>query len=142
MSGLDVKDLLNTRRKKNEIAQENAIPEFKQMIEMAEKDEEIIRATTYMGKVVQQFLQSANGNSHHAVTFSHIKTFRDEMIDIDMPEIYNEFCKDFKKRIFNNDFGDQRNFWADFKFQKLGLIRSTEDSEVTEQEAAEFLKFG
>ncbi|KAG4440232.1 hypothetical protein IFR05_004311 [Cadophora sp. M221] len=142
MSGLDVKDLLNTRRKKNEIAQDNAIPEFKQMIEMAEKDEEIIRATTHMGKVVRQSLQSANGNAHHAVTFSHMKVFRDEMIDIDMPEIYNEFCKDFKKRIFNNEFGDQRNFWADFKFQKLGLIRGNGDSEVTEQEAAEFLKFG
>ena len=142
MSGLNIKELLSTRRKKNEIAKENAIPEFKQMIENAEKDEDIVRATSHMAKLVRQNLQSSTGNANDEVVFSHMRAFRDEMVDIDMPEIYNDFCKDLKKRIFNEEFGDQRNFWAAFKFQKLGLIRGTGDSEVTEQEAADFLKSG
>ncbi|KAL2074790.1 hypothetical protein VTL71DRAFT_8569 [Oculimacula yallundae] len=141
VSGLDVKDLLTSRKKKNEIAQENAIPEFKQMIEFADKDEDIEKATDHMANVVRQSLQN-KGDAGYPVVYSQMKAFRDEMIDIDMPEKYNDFCRDLKKRIFAEEFGDQRNFWADFKFQKLGLIRGNGNTEVTEQEAAEFLKSG
>ncbi|CZT02065.1 related to ATP-dependent DNA helicase II, 80 kDa subunit (KU autoantigen protein P86) [Rhynchosporium agropyri] len=142
-SGLDIKALLTSRKKKNEIALENAIPEFKQMIEIANKDEDIEKATAQMGKTIRQSLHSTTGDAGHAVTFSQMKVFRDEMIDLDMPEIYNDFCHDFKKRIFAEEFGDQRNFWAAFKFQKLGLIRATGDSEgANEEEATDFFKFG
>ncbi|KAG4413194.1 hypothetical protein IFR04_013659 [Cadophora malorum] len=143
MSGLDVNELLNTRRQKSDISHENAIPEFKQLMQVTEKDEDIFKAVSQMGKAIRQSLKTAMGNVNHPVIFSQIKAVRDEMIDIDMPEIYNDFIKDLKTRIFQkNEFGDQRNFWADFKFQKLGLIRGSGNAGVTEEEAAEFLKFG
>lgn len=114
------------------------------MIELAETDEEIHKATANMAKLVRQSLKSTespNGNARYDGVITQMRAFREEMVEVDMGEIYNEFCRDLKKRIFNEEFGDQRNFWAGFKFQKLGLIRG-KDSEVTEQEAGDFLKSG
>lgn len=143
LSGLDVDALLNSSSRNNDISRENAIPEFRQMLASATKDETIAKATRQMGAHIRDFLKKSTGGSQDDQVFEMLAVFRREMVELEFPDLYNNFCADLKKRILSDDLGDQKGFWFKFKrHPRLGLIDSEtlDVSEVSEEQAAEFFR--
>jgi ATP-dependent DNA helicase 2 subunit 2 len=68
---------------------------------------------------------------------------RDELIDLEEPEVFNEFVKGLKARILSRELkGDRMEMWYLIKSRKLGLVddRMSEVSNVTEDKAKEVSK--
>ncbi|KUJ20967.1 SPOC domain-like protein [Mollisia scopiformis] len=139
LSGLDIESLL-VKNKPNKISKENAIPDFRQMLAAADKDETISDAVKGMSEVIKDLLQ-VTGDANDQRCQENIKVVREEMIDYEFPEFYNNFIRDLKKRVFKKEFGNKREFWQTIRLAKLGLIDSTiiSTSDVSPEEATEFL---
>ena len=65
---------------------------------------------------------------------------REECIEVEEPEVYNEFVRDLKKRMMEGALGgDRREMWLAVRSGRVGLIdkRASSRSEVSEGEARE-----
>jgi ATP-dependent DNA helicase 2 subunit 2 len=140
LSGLDVDSLLS-REKRQKISEKNAIPEFKQMLKESSDDNVITDASNQMSNIIRSLVKnSGTGAVTHSRAMENMKAFRDEMIALEMPEIYNDFFRDFKNKVMKGQLGgDEREFWRGLRGSKLGLIdkNACDYSEVTETEANE-----
>ena len=140
LSGLDVDSLLS-REKRQKISEKNAIPEFKQMLKDSSDDNVITDASNQMANIIRSLVKnSGTGAVTHSRAMENMKAFRDEMIALEMPEIYNDFFRDFKNKVMKGQLGgDEREFWRGLRGAKLGLIdkNACDYSEVTETEANE-----
>lgn len=137
LSGLDIESLLVKHKPKN-ISKENAIPEFRQILASADADEIVFNAVNEMAEIVRGFLQFM-GDAEYQRAQENIKVMREEMIDLEFPDKYNDFIRDLKQRIVKNEFGNRREFWQSLKHEKLGLIdvNTHPDAEVSPEEAKE-----
>ncbi|RYP47782.1 hypothetical protein DL768_006191 [Monosporascus sp. mg162] len=150
LSGLDVDALLAQDNKRKTLDPDNAIPEFKQMVENSweTKDPEgaikqIEGAVKQMDGIIRSFITDSLGDVAYDRVIEHIGVVRREMIVMEEPDFYNSFMKDLKKRLLQGELGgDRRELWWLIKGAKLGLIDSlaSESSNVTPEEAAEFFK--
>ncbi|RYO82584.1 hypothetical protein DL766_000202 [Monosporascus sp. MC13-8B] len=150
LSGLDVDALLAQNNKRKTLDPDNAIPEFKQMVENSweTKDPEgaikqIEDAVKQMGGIIQSLITDSLGDVAYDRVIEHIGVVRREMIVMEEPDFYNSFMRDLKKRLLQGELGgDRRELWWLIKGAKLGLIDSlvSESSKVTPEEAAEFFK--
>lgn len=139
MSGLDVDALLG-REKRAKITTENAIPEFKQMLETAEDISSIEEAAKQMGAITRSLITYSLGDSGYGRAIANLATMREELINMEEPALYNDFVKDLKKRLLGGELGgDRRDMMWEIRKAKLGLIdkRASEVSDVTEDEATE-----
>lgn len=69
---------------------------------------------------------------------------REELIEMEEPEVYNEFVRELKRQLLAEELGgDRREMWAEVRKNRLGLVekKSSERSKVGEEEAKEFLSF-
>ena len=67
---------------------------------------------------------------------------REELIEMEEPEAYNEFVRELKGQLLGEKLGgDRREMWGEIRRNKLGLIekKSSERSRVEEEEARAFL---
>lgn len=67
---------------------------------------------------------------------------RQEMIEMEEPEIWNDFIRGLKGKLLGEDLGgDRREMWWEIRRHKLGLIerKASEPSTVNEEEAKAFL---
>ena len=67
---------------------------------------------------------------------------REEAIDLEVPENYNEWMKKLKIDLLKEELnGDRRDMWFMIRANRMGLIQSKEigASHVGEDEAKEFL---
>jgi ATP-dependent DNA helicase 2 subunit 2 len=67
---------------------------------------------------------------------------RDELVAFEEPGLYNDFIRGLKKKLLNDQLGgDRREMWWLIRKNGIGLIdnRLSDRSEVTEQEARQFL---
>ncbi|XXG96623.1 hypothetical protein Hte_002911 [Hypoxylon texense] len=146
ISGLDVDALLNQpQNKRKKIDPNNAIPEFKQMVEYASEESEIEDAAKQMGGIIRSLITNSLGDSGYDRAVENLGVFRDTMVRWEMPALYNSFLVDFKKRLLSGELGgDRRELWWQMKGARssLGLIDQSvsEPSNVTPEEAAEFFK--
>ena len=149
-SGLDVDALLDEgiARKKKRISKENAIPEFKQTLRhrlnAANKDEEIEDAVKDMGQIVRSLIKESMGDKDYARAQEDIGVMREQCIEFEFPQLYNDFLRDLKKQISSGALGgDRREMWAKYirwpGNGRLGLITNSqcEASDVKEDEAKE-----
>ncbi len=140
LSGLDVNSLLN-REKRHKISNENAIPEFKQMVNSAKEDNAIKDAIDQMSKIIKELITKSNvGDTGYAQAQEQTQVMRAESINYEMWKEYNDFIRDFKERMVNGELGgDRREFWFNLKNAKLGLIDqdTLEQSDVSGKEARE-----
>lgn len=139
LSGLDIESLLVKHKPdKKAISKENAVPEFKQTLATATADEVVFKAVDEMAEIVRELLQGA-GDVNYQRAQEYIKVMREEMIDLEFPDTYNDFIRDFKDRIFKEEFGNRTEFWMNLNFAKLGLIDTTTlpESGVSPDEAKE-----
>lgn len=150
-SGFDVDSLLNEglERKKKKISKDNAIPEFKQTLrhrlDAANEDEEIETAVKDMGQIVRSLIKESMGDKDYARAQENIGVMREQCIDFEVPQLYNDFLRDLKKQISSGALGgDRREMWSKYIMWpaqgRLGLITKSqcEASDVAEEEAQQF----
>jgi len=139
LSGLDVSSLLN-RENRQKISAENAIPEFKQMLNGTTDDNAVIDAANQMAEIVRRLVTESTANLKYDRAIENLKVLREQMLEFEMPEVYNDFIRDFKKRLAAEQLGGNRKeFWFLVMRQKLGLIDkgTLEISDVLEEDARE-----
>lgn len=143
ISGLDVAALLKQDPARKKLDPSNAVPEFKQMIEVSESMSQVEDAAKQMGNVIRDLITDSLGNSGYDQAIEDLGVFRAEMIDMMEPDFYNAFVTDLKKRLLAGELGgDRRELWWQMKGARLGLIDETqsETSKVTPAEAADVRK--
>jgi ATP-dependent DNA helicase 2 subunit 2 len=139
LSGLDVDALLG-REKRAKITTDNAIPEFKQMLETAEDISSIEEAARQMGTIIRSLITHSLGDSGYGRAIANLATMREELINMEEPGLYNDLVKDLKKRLLGGELGgDRRDMMWEIRKAKLGLIdkKASEISDTTEAEATE-----
>jgi ATP-dependent DNA helicase 2 subunit 2 len=139
LSGLDV-DALLSREKRTKITTDNAIPEFKQMLETADSISSIEDAAKQMGIIIRSLITHSLGDSGYGRATANLATMREELINMEEPGLYNDFVKDLKKRLLAGELGgDRRDMMWEIRKAKLGLVdkKASEVSDVTEDQATE-----
>jgi ATP-dependent DNA helicase 2 subunit 2 len=138
LSGLDIDSLLGQSRR-TAISPENAIPEFKQTLATAEDDETVEKAAKQMGDIIRKLIQDSFADLLYTQAAANLKVMREELINLEVPALYNKFLTALKRSILTGELnGDRREMW--FKHiigGHLNLITQEESevSEVTESEA-------
>ncbi|KAH7135668.1 ATP-dependent DNA helicase-like protein II [Dendryphion nanum] len=142
LSGLDVDELLgNPKRVK--IDSQNLIPSFKQALAATDDLEAIQSAADEMGKNIRTYISTSVGESGYGRALEAIRVLRDEITELEEPDIYNAFIRELKKDILDGNLkGDRRELWWRIRGSKYGLIdrKRSFASDVTEEEATEFYK--
>ncbi|KAK8246210.1 protein Ku80 [Phyllosticta capitalensis] len=143
LSGLNVEALLGgTRLKRVKITPENAIPEFKQALMAVDDPAAIKGITDQLAQVIHAYIKDSMGCSGYGRAVEAIRVFKEEMVELEEPRIFNDFLRGLKERITNEELGmNRREMWYLAKANRLGLIdkRVSEVSDVTEDEAKAFM---
>jgi ATP-dependent DNA helicase 2 subunit 2 len=137
LSGLDVEELLG-REKRTKISADNAIPEFKQILSTTEDLAQIRDAVKQMSVIVQSYIRHSVGTSAYYRAVEAIRVMKEEMVDFELPDVFNDFIRDLKKKILGDELGENRGeMWYNIRVNKLGLIdnKLSELSNVTPEEA-------
>ncbi|KAH0556896.1 hypothetical protein GP486_005318, partial [Trichoglossum hirsutum] len=137
LSGLNVEELLG-RQKRTKISAENAIPEFKQMLDTTEDLDAIQDASKQMSQIILSQVKYSLGDSGYSRAIEGLRVLREELTALEEPGIYNDFIKDLKQKLLAGDLnGDRREMWWEIRRNQVGLItkRLSSLSEVTDEEA-------
>ncbi|KAL8959686.1 MAG: hypothetical protein Q9193_003490 [Seirophora villosa] len=138
LSGLDVEALLGSNKKKTRISAQNAIPDFRQMVNTTDSIDGIRDAAQQLGGVIEARIRESFGDIAYARSLEEIGVMREELIELEEPEMYNSFAKALKRKLLAEELGGNRkDFWWEFRKSKLGLIdqRTLDASTVPEEEA-------
>ncbi|KAK9435975.1 ATP-dependent DNA helicase II subunit 2 [Metarhizium brunneum] len=142
ISGLDVDALLGEDTKRT-VSEENPVPDFKRALGTADEMDQIEDAAKQMGNIVRSLITDSFGDSKYAQATECLGVMREELINMDEPEMYDTFARDLKKALLSGALGgDRRDFWFKVRWSRLGLIDQdqSEVSKVTHEEAEEFYK--
>ena len=142
LSGLDVGALLGSRPKKAKISRENAIPDFRQILDSAESPEVIRDAAKQLSTIIENQIRDSFADQAYEGAVEKLSILRGEMIDTEEPSVYNEIISDLKHKMLGEKLnGDRREMWWLIKKQKLGLIPKSvsRPSDVDDEQAKEFL---
>ncbi|KAF2476883.1 SPOC domain-like protein [Lindgomyces ingoldianus] len=142
LSGLDVDALLgNPKRVK--IDSTNLIPSFKQALAATDDLEAIQTAAADMARNIREYISTSVGESGYGRALEAIRVMREEITELEEPEIYNSFVRDLKRDLLEGRLrGDRREMWWKIRGSKYGLVerKTCFASEVSEEEAAEFYR--
>ncbi|KAF2865286.1 SPOC like C-terminal domain-containing protein [Massariosphaeria phaeospora] len=142
LSGLDVGELLgNPKRVKIELG--NLIPSFKQALAATDDLEAIQAAADAMASAIRSLIAESVGESAYGRALEAIRVMRDEITELEEPEMYNKFARELKADLLGGKMkGDRREMWWRIRGSRYGLIdrKRSFASGVTEEEAAEFYK--
>jgi ATP-dependent DNA helicase 2 subunit 2 len=111
------------------------------MMDTSDDESVFPEAAKQMGEIIRQLISDGFGDLNYDRATENLGVFREYMINFEEPKLYNDFLRDFKKRLFSGELGgDRREFWfTRVKKARLGLIDHTlsDVSEVTPEEASE-----
>ncbi|TVY31768.1 ATP-dependent DNA helicase II subunit [Lachnellula subtilissima] len=148
LSGLDVNSLLNSQKPRaaRKITMENSIPDFKQLLEATVSSSEILDLVTQMAQIIYKMVARTPTDGSFDMVTANMRVLRSQMMDLEMPEIYNDFIRAFKQKLiadelFENEFAsNKRELWFRVKSKRLGLIDKevSEHSDISKEEAAQF----
>lgn len=139
-SGLDISSLLSDRNSanSNRVSSDNAIPEFKQILEVADSVEVILDATKQFGDIIIRWITDSLGSSKYDQAVEAIRIMKEECVSVEEPSAYNDFMLDLKSRLLKKELqGDRQEMWWKIRVSKLGLIekKMSLSSNVSEEEA-------
>ncbi|KAK3375321.1 SPOC like C-terminal domain-containing protein [Podospora didyma] len=147
LSGLDIDALLGGpagQSRRTTISPDNAIPEFRQMLQTAEDDTTTQSAFKQMANIIRDLIKTSFADVKYAQASENLGVLREEIEKLDMPEDYNKIIKALKRSILTGELdGDRRDMWTTHIVGRgLGLVTSEENplSKVTEDEAEAFKK--
>ena len=115
--------------------------------------EEIKGTCSQMATLIKEAITTSFADMLYDKAADMMRVMREELVELDEPEVYNEFVRGLKKEIFAENLGGNRvDMWKEVRKNRLGLLTSSEceRSEVTEEMAKEvcdifflprFLKF-
>lgn len=140
-SGLDIDALLKQpEHKRAKIDSNNAIPEFRQILDTSDNENVVKDAAKQMGQVIRDLISDSMGDLNYDRAIEDLGVFREGMVDFELPDVFNAYLLDLKKKILSGELGgDRRELWWMLKGKGLGLIDNStaESSTVTPEEAAE-----
>lgn len=142
ISGLDVDALLG-KPTQVKIDPANLVPSFKQALDVTDDLAAIQSAADAMAKEIRNLVKNSVGESAYGRALEAIRVMRDELTELEEPEMYNNFVRDFKKELLGDTLnGDRREMWWRVRGSKYGLVDQKRSlvSDVTEKEAEEFYK--
>lgn len=143
LSGLDVNALLSSNRKLK-ISAENAVPEFKQLVQAAEDVGSIQDACRQLSAIINEYIRHSVGDSGYGRALEAIRVMREECLDVEEAAEYNDFLRRLKTDVLEETLGgDRREMWFLLRRARLGPIQRKEQgsSDVSEEEAKEFMLF-
>ncbi|KAF2686188.1 ATP-dependent DNA helicase-like protein II [Lentithecium fluviatile CBS 122367] len=142
LSGLDIDELLgNPKRVK--IEPSNLIPSFKQALAATDDLEAIQDAANAMAAEIRTLVKNSVGESGYGRALEAIRVFRDEITELEEPDMYNVFVRELKGELLDGKLGgDRREMWWRIRGSRYGLIdrKRCFTSDVSEEEAAAFYK--
>ncbi|KAH0286669.1 putative Ku family DNA helicase [Aureobasidium namibiae CBS 147.97] len=143
LSGLDVTALLSAQGGTVKISPQNAVPEFRQLLDRG-SHEDVESAFQQLGKIVRDLIRNSVGGSGYARALEATRVMREEATDLEVPDHYNEWMKKLKTEILKEELnGDRKDMWFMIRANRMGLIQSKEcgasGAGVGEDEAKEFL---
>lgn len=142
LSGLDVDALLGGA-KRVKIDTSNLIPSFKEVLRTTEDLDTIQSAANEMDKAIRRYISDSFGESKYGQALEAMRVLRDELIEMEEPEMYNALLRKLKEDLLVDKLnGDRREMWWLIRSNKYGLIDQKRSmmSDVTEEEAEEFYK--
>ncbi|KAF2668511.1 SPOC domain-like protein [Microthyrium microscopicum] len=142
LSGLDI-DALLSGEKRQRIDPANAIPEFKQMLEKASDVAAIEDAAKQLARIIETTIRDSVGDMGYQRAVEALGTLREELQEIEEPDIYNALAQELKTKILNGTLGGERTeMWYNIKIRKLGLLDSSvsERSKVSPEAAKDYYK--
>lgn len=93
-----------------------------------------------MSGITRSLITYSLGDSGYGRAVENIGVMREELIILEMPELYNDMIIDLRKKLLGGELGgDRRDLWFKLRGLKLGLVTkdNCELSDVTEEQAAE-----
>lgn len=142
LSGLDIDALLgNPKRVK--ISSENLVPSFKQALAATDDLEAIQEAANAMAAEIRNLIKNSVGESGYGRALEAVRVFRDEITELEEPDMYNTFVRELKSELLGGELGgDRREMWWRVRGSKYGLIdrKRCFASDVSEEDAAAFYK--
>ncbi|KAJ8110149.1 hypothetical protein OPT61_g6930 [Boeremia exigua] len=142
ISGLDIDALLG-KPTQVKIDPANLVPSFKQALAVTDDLAAIQSATDAMAKEIRNLVKSSVGESAYGRALEAVRVMRDELTELEEPEMYNTFVREFKKELLGDALdGDRREMWWRLRGSKYGLIDQKRSliSDVTDKEADEFYR--
>ncbi|KXL41555.1 hypothetical protein M433DRAFT_72779 [Acidomyces richmondensis BFW] len=143
LSDLDVGALLaqDPTRKNKRINAKNAIPEFKQLLQTALEEDQIRDACKQLQRIIYDWIRHSVGDSGYQQAIEAIRTMREEVSDLEMPDLYNDFIRDMKSKLLAEELGgDRKEMWYRIRSSRLGLLLDKETKGgVVEEEARAFM---
>jgi ATP-dependent DNA helicase 2 subunit 2 len=147
LSGLDVNSLLDNEKPRaaRKITMENSIPDFRQLLPATVSTSEVVDLVDQMAQIIYKMVADIpTGGSIDRVA-ENMRVLRTDLLDLEMPDIYNDFIRDFKLKLvsgelFKSEFAsNKRELWFLIKSTKLGLIDKevSEHSTISKEEAAQ-----
>lgn len=141
ISGLDIDALLGEERK-GKVTAENPVPDFKSALDTSESVGEIEDAAKQMGTIIQNMITDSFGDSKYDQAMECFGVLREELINIEEPQLFNTFVKDLKGKLLTGALGgDRRDFWFRIRYAKIGLV-SDQESESSEAKAEDVEQVG
>lgn len=129
LSGLDVSSLLSSSRPQRKITRENAIPEYKQLLSVAEGAADIHAASQELGTVIASYVKNSLGDSGYDRAIEALRVCREETIELEEPTAYNTVLLNLKNKLLDGDLGPERTeWWWRVRMNRLGLIDKKESS--------------
>jgi ATP-dependent DNA helicase 2 subunit 2 len=142
LSGLNVEDLFK-KEKRTKIDPENSIPEFKQALAITDSLDAVKDSMKQMTAIVEDQIRHSFGDSTYDRAVEELGVMRQEMIDLEEPDLYNEMLRELKRKIMAEELGGNRKeMWWFVRKSRVGLIdrKASQVSNVTEEEASAFLR--
>lgn len=143
LSGLDISSLLGPSQKSRKISSKNAIPEFKQALASSDNMGLVRSSAQQMGVIIEEYISKSVGDNSYNQALEALRVLRDELVEMEEPEMFNDFIKTLKEKIYKGGLGGERKeMWWKIRVAKLGLVDKSlsEVSKVSEEEAKEFYK--
>lgn len=100
---------------------------------------EVVRdAVSQLGSIIRTWVTHSFGDSEYQRALEGLGTMREECIENEEPEVYNDFLRGFKQALADGELGvDRREMWAVLRSGGTGLIdkRTSSHSAVNEEDA-------
>ncbi|KAL8673333.1 MAG: hypothetical protein Q9168_002257 [Polycauliona sp. 1 TL-2023] len=141
LSGLDVEALLGGDQKKVKLSTQNAIPDFRRLLDSADTIEGLRDAAQQLGKIIEGRIKDSFGDIAYARALEEIRILREEMTEMEEAAVFNAFARHLKRKLLAEELGGNRkDFWWEYRKSKLGLIdnKAAETSDATEEDAKSF----
>jgi ATP-dependent DNA helicase 2 subunit 2 len=143
LSGLNVEELFQKEKRGKKIDSANAVPEFKQMLDLAEDETMILDAMNQMTAIVEEQIKNSFGDSKYNQALEGISTMRQAMVEMEEPKQYNDMLRRLKTKLLAGELGGDRiEMWYLVRRHRAGLIdkKLSPASDVTLEQADEFMK--